>query len=375
MATIELDDNIREIVRIETEFDQQLQIEMLRQRVRRDAKRMLEEEERAGAAVMAIDDTPIMAYDPLPRAIPELIPGLLPESGLAGIIGETECGKTGVSLELASCLLTGEPLWGQIIPTRTLEKVVYILGEHTVATLQGLYHRLQLPHSGLLQVVGPEHLHPYKALVSAGIAQHVAIDRMLKWTEGANLIIFDPLAGFAQGEKIENDNSAMRTLMDTLSLVAQKQNAACLVLHHMGKSLQDPHTGREIRRETYAARGATAIEDALTHCYYLRKKTLTSGKDGIEKLELEIRKFKGIPTHDSFQLERNGDTKRNTLVNPTSKAGKDTVSREERAKFYQLVQNLREANPKFSHDTCVDLIAAAHNIAKSTVRRWEGGSD
>lgn len=359
---------------INDQYQQQLALEMFKMRIRRDAKKYLEEEEIAGA-VQTMDHKPIRVYDPLPNDTPELIPGILPESGMLGIIGEVETGKSTCALEIASSLLTGEPLWGAIQPNRTIRKVTYILGEHTAVTLQGLYHRLQLPHKGDFQIIGPDLLHPYKALVIGGIAQQAAIDRMLQWTEGANLVVFDPLAAFGQGEKVENDNAAMRTLMDTLSLIAQKQKAACLVLHHMGKASMG-QDGREYRRESYASRGATAIEDSLTHCFYLRRKTLIAGKDGIERYELSVRKFKGLTTHDTFVLERDGTTKRNHLVNEAIKrSGRDSASREEKARFWQQVMNLQERKPKLDWDTCIEMVAAAHGLAIATVKRWEGGSE
>jgi RecA-family ATPase len=356
-------------------YQKYLAEELFKLRIRRDARKNLESEELALASETNMAFKPTLVYDALPNEIPELIPGILPESGTLGIVGETDTGKSLIALEIASSLLTGEKLWGAITPNRTIKHVVYILGEHTAATLQGLYHRTGLPHSGDFRIVDPSQLHPYKALVIGGVAQPVAIDRMMKLTEGADLIVFDPLAGFGQGEKMENDNSGMRTLMDTLSLIAQKNTSACMVLHHMGKATMG-QDGREYKRENYASRGATSIEDSLTHCFYLRKKTLIAGKDGMEKYELSVRKFKGVVKNDVFVLERDADTKRNTLINAADKrAGKDSTSREERARFWVQVTNLQERKPKLDWDTCIEMVAAAHGLAMATVKRWEGGSE
>lgn len=365
-----------ELITLDEQYAALLAAEMMKLRIRRDAKQGLDAEEIAAGSRNMNNFKPVLVSEHTPKEVPELIPGILPESGMLGIIGETDTGKSLIALEIVHSLLTGEKLWDVITPNRTLDKVVYILGEHTLDTIYGLYNRMKLPlDNAKLGIVSPEMLHPHKALVVSGVAQPVAIDCMLKWTEGANLIVFDPLAGFGQGEKSENDNSGMRTLMDSLSLIAQKQNAACLVLHHMGKATMG-QDGREYRRESYASRGATAVEDALTHCFYLRKRTLVAGKDGNEKYELSVRKFKGITTADSFVLDRDGTTKRNRLINAADKkVGKDSVSREERAAFYRQVANLQDARPKMDYDTVVELVAAAHGISKATLKRWEGSGE
>jgi RecA-family ATPase len=357
-----------------SKFHQQsIATELFKLKVRRDARRMLEAEE-IQAQGGSFESVARLVYEPLPEASPELIPGILPESGTAAIVGETDTGKSLIALEMASSLLTGQPLWGEIVPNRTIERVVYVLGEHTCVTLQGLFHRTQLPHQGDFKLIGPEHLHPYKAIVIAGVAQPIAIDRLVRWTEGANLIVFDPLAGFVQGLNSEQDNSAMRTLIDSMSYVADKNKSACMILSHMGKPRIDDQGG-EIRRTSYAMRGASAQEDALTHVFYLRRQTLVKQQGAQERFELSVRKFKGSPSNESCVLERDPVTKRNTLINglaaAKNKVGRDGVSREERAAFYAQVNNLRSEKPDFKYETCLEIVAASHKIPMATVKRWE----
>lgn len=172
---------------------QQLEASLFKERIRREVKRLIEDEERS-QNVSENEMAPIKIYDPLPTDSPELIPGLMPEYGSMAIIGETNTGKSLIAIEMASSLLTGSPLWGSISPNRTIQKVSYVLGEHTCSTLQGLYHRTGLPHAGNFELIGPEHLHPYKALVVAGVQQQIAVDRLCKLVEGSQLIVFDPLA-------------------------------------------------------------------------------------------------------------------------------------------------------------------------------------
>ena len=353
-------------------FRDKVAAEIFNLRVRRDAKRTVEQEEREMAAAAVTGEMP-MVYDPLPQELPELIPGLLPESGTAAIVGETETGKTCVSLEICSSLLTGEPLWGAIRPNRTISKVVYVLGEHTVETVQGLYHRMQLPHAGEFRVIGPEQLHPYKAMVIGGVQQPLAVERMIKWTEGAGLVVFDPIAGFVQGTNAENDNVAMRTLIDTLSLVAQRNNAACLVLAHTGKPTisQD---GNEVRRTTYATRGASGQEDAMTHVFYLRRAIqVKQQQDPGERYDIILRKFKGRPTSDVMRLMRDPETKRNTLINAKPVRGA-YPGREEMEEYRRRIQRMLESNPQMEWDTIVKLIADGDGLPVETLKRWLTGA-
>lgn len=349
-------------------YHDKMGVEIFNQRIRRDAKRQLEQEDRDVAAEGFSGEMRLM-YDPLPTDVPELIPGLLPESGITGIIGETETGKTTLSLEIGASLLTGEPLWGSLVPIRTVDKVVYILGEHTASTAQGLYHRLKLPHSGKFHLIDPPMLHPYKALVIGGVQQQIAIDRLLKWSEGAGLIVFDPLGGFAQGLSTENDSSSMRTLIDSMSLIAQKTGAACIINAHQGKPRMD-ETGVEIRRTTYAARGSSAIEDAMTHIFYLRRAMQVKQQSTHEeRYDLSIRKFKGNPSSDVFKLSRDPETKRNTLINAkTSKSNYPT--RDEVQEYRRKIQRILENNPGFEPDTALKMISDSEGLPMATLERW-----
>lgn len=353
-------------------FDQQLRAELFKLKIRRDAKRLLEDQERA-SSMAEFDGTPKLVYDPLPLATPELIPGLLPEYGTAAIIGETNTGKSLIALEIASALLTGEQLWEGIKPNRTIEKVMYVLGEHTPETLQGLYHRTQLPHSGQFNLIGPEQLHPYKALVIGGVQQQIAVDRLCKWCEGSQLIVFDPLAGFVQGMAAENDNATMRTLIDSMTLIASKVGAMSLILHHAGKPKMD-ETGQEVRRTSYASRGASSIEDALTHVFYLRKSISVKQAGNVEKFDLAVRKFKGNPSSEVFKLERDPDTKRNRLLSakPIAKEG---PTMEEKIELSAKVQRILENNKGFNVNTAIKMVADMEGYSETTMRRWIGATE
>jgi RecA-family ATPase len=346
-------------------WSDQLEASLFKERIRREVKKLIEDEERDALATEPVE--PVRIYDPLPTDVPELIPGILPESGTLGIVGETNTGKSLIALEIASTLLTGEPLWGHIRPSRTINKVTYVLGEHTCATIQGLYHRTELPHSGDFFLVGPEQLHPYKALVIGGVAQQMAIDRLCKWAEGSGLVVFDPLAGFVQGNGAENDNATMRTLVDAMSLIATKSGAACLILSHMGKPALDVASGQEVRRTSYASRGATAVEDAMTHIFYLRRAMSVKQSGGDEKFDLQLRKFKGNPANEKFVLRRDPITVRHSLQEAKRTKG---VSMDDKLALRAKVHRVLADNPKFSNETAINLVASMEGTSAETIARW-----
>lgn len=349
-------------------FADALQSEIFKLKVRRDARIAVEQEE-VVTATGDVDDAIKYIYDPLPTETPYLIPGLIPESGASAIVGETNTGKTAVALEIGASLLSGKPLWGHITPSHTVERVVYVLGEHTCEVPQGLYQTMGLPPDGDFRLIGPERLHPHKALVINGQQQLLAVERMLHLTEGAGLIVFDPLAGFVQGNGAENDNSSMRTLIDSMTLIASRHKAALLLLAHAGKPRMDEQ-GQEIRRTVYATRGASAVEDALTTIFYLRKATLVKQQrgEGGEMFELLARKRKGISDSDVFKLQRNPETIRHILTNPQARLNVPTL--EEKLMLAAKVQRLLESNSKMDTDTAIGLVAQMEDMPKSKAERW-----
>jgi hypothetical protein len=347
-------------------FQDTLETELVRQLARKEAHNTLDRMALEGS-YKALEHEHRMIYDPLPAEAPELIPGILPVSGNSAIVGMTNTGKSLLALEICSSLLSGQPLWGAIQPNKTLKRIVYILGEHTCETIQGLYHRTQLPKEGDFRLIGPEHLHPYKALVIGGVAQQTAIDRLVKWTAGAELIVFDPLAGFIQGLGAEQDNAAMRTLIDSIGYIATANGAACLILSHMGKPRMDDQ-GNESIRTSYAMRGASAQEDALTHVFYLTKQLSIKERQSTELFNLISRKVKGVETSKVYTLERDPTTVRNTLIGDRKTRAYPTVA--DKMALVGKISNLRAAKPNYNEDTLLECVAATEGLTPTTIRRW-----
>ena len=247
-------------------FKDRVQAELFRMATQEEAERLYALQR---AKVVPIP-TPVKPEDVLPKAVPELLKGILLASGATGIIGEKETGKSLTALEIQYSLLTGTPLWGDIKPVKGVSRTVHFLAEHTSQTLQELYQRTKMPSTGGINIYGPELLGPYKLLVSNGTRREQAIGRYKKMAEGAGLIVFDPMAAFIQGEAAENDNNPMRNLIDTMIEIAESAGAACLVLGHQGKP-KFTSEGHKIQKNAYATRGASGTEDALTAVHYLER--------------------------------------------------------------------------------------------------------
>ena len=251
----------------------------------------------------------VLADGPMPPEPPELLSGILLTYGATGIIGMKETGKSLCALEIQHSLLTGEKLWGSIKPAKVLDKTVHFLAEHASPVLQGLYRRTELSNTGRLKIFGPEHLGPMKLLVSNGTRREEAVSFYKRLAEGAGLVVFDPLASFIQGQSSENDNAPMRSLIDSMIEISTSTGAACLVLGHQGKP--QFFQGKQMKRSSYATRGASATEDALTAVHYLDKQAGVT-IDGCPVYELRPIHFKGSKAA-TFHLLRDPRTCRHTL--------------------------------------------------------------
>lgn len=296
-------------VRGDTAFEQAVEMEKFRLRVRAEAVRQVREDLTRQVEI----PTGHLIDDPLPAAPTELVPGVLLADGATGIIGQKETGKSLVALEIQYSLLTGEPLWGALAPAGRLDTTIHFLAEHASTVLMGLYRRVGFAPTRRLRLFGPEDLGPMKLLVSRGRLREEAVRcyETIVRDAGAGLVVFDPLASFIQGDDAENDNASMRTLIDAMIGIARAARAACLILGHQGKPSY-LSGGREARKPRYATRGASSAEDAMTAVHYLSHRTGET-HNGQATYELRPVHFKGVK-HKPFLLVRDRTTCRHTLL-------------------------------------------------------------
>lgn len=199
-----------------------------------------------------------------------LIPQFLPNHGYFQITGETDVGKSLISLEIAYSLVTGAPLWGQFQPEVTLPQITYFLGEHGEVDLKQKWQLLGFtipPHT--VKVIEAN-----MPIVSRGVVSQDAITFYTIKAEGSRFIFFDPIAAYLDGPDAENDNVAMRGLTNAFREIGRKVGAQVCGNHHFGKPHYDEKARGFVHREKYAGRGASAIEDATTVGWYLTEDTL-----------------------------------------------------------------------------------------------------
>lgn len=311
--------------------------------------------------IPTLEEVGVRLNGPISNGPPDILPGLLPRQGQLVIAGQTNVGKSLISLEVISSLTTGDTLWGQLVPTMQARKVLYILGEHYVEVIQRMLLKTQLTIPDNVYIIGPEQLKYDKWLVTQGRPNLVAIQKFCKWAEGVDLIVFDPFSSFVCGVDVENDNVTMRLVLDTMSLIAQSTGASCLVLAHQGKPMMDKF-GDEQTRKTYAIRGASGIEDAATNIFYMNK-TEGTGSTPMT-FELICRKYKGDGR--DFRLLRNSETLTHHIVASQQEAVSELKTIDTRAE----IARLQAHNPDFSYRTSTRIIAAVHGVAEETVKRW-----
>lgn len=306
---------------------------------------------------------------PIPAGPVDIIPGLLPRQGQLVLAGETNIGKSLIALEICSSLVTGEPLWGSLVPTLRARKILYVLGEHYVEVIQRLWQYTKLPMTDNVWLMGPEQLGYDKWLVAQGRPNMVAVDKFKKWADGVDLIVFDPFSAFVTGVDAENDNIQMRLVLDTMSLIAQTVGASCLVLAHQGKPQMD-RTGTEHKRKSYAIRGASAIEDAATNIFYMGSASADSlaGHNlptGVKVFDIICRKFKGLAP-DKYTLMRNAET----LVH--TKLGNRPFVEVQSIDAVAIMKRLQVTFPNSTATECVRMISTIKNISERTIWRYLG---
>lgn len=315
--------------------------------------------------IPALEEIAIRLTDDIEEGPADLIPGLIPTQGACIIAGETNIGKSLLALEAVSSLSMGTKLWGELQPTRKVKKVLYVLGEHVDETIQRLALFTQLPYSPEVFLLGPQAMGYDRWLVSGGKPNIHSLNKFKKWAEGVDLIVWDPLSSFISGSDVENDNIGMRLVIDSMSLIAQTANAACIILAHMGKPQLDQQ-GREHSRKTYAIRGASAIEDAATNIFYLSRASGESeaaqkAADGLI-FSLSCRKYKGLAPPE-YRLLRSPGTLTHTLL------GNRPFVEVKRIATQGKMGLLGAHLPELQRDTCIRILAALQGCSERTILR------
>jgi RecA-family ATPase len=317
------------------------------------------------APVPALDEFATRLIAPVEDGPADAIPGLLPQRGQLVIAGETNIGKSLVALEIISTLVTGRPLWGELEPTLTAKRVLYVLGEHYNEVIQRLWHVTKLPMTDQVFLLGPDQLVYDKWLVAQGKENVQAVAKFQKWVDGVDLVVFDPLSAFISGIDAENDNIQMRLVLDTMSRIAHTAGASSIILAHQGKPQMDAQ-GKEHRRKSYAVRGASAIEDAATNIFYMGQ---AEGESAAAQrvaegriLDLSMRKYKG-DAPERYRLLRDPSTLTHTLL------GNRPFVEVRKIDTQAKVARVQAQFPDLPHSHILRLAAAWQGVSEDTIRR------
>lgn len=242
---------------------------------------------------------------PVPGDPTPLFAHFMPRHGYFQITGETDVGKTLVVLEIGHSLLTGQPLWGSLQPATGVTHITHIIGEHGETDVHEKWDLLglEVPSKSYRLIYEPS-----LPLIQRGMLDPSARAQYEHWVKGSQVVIFDPLSAFILGSEIENDNVAMRALVNQINLIGRSCGAKAIATHHFGKPRFDPQ-GRKLPHENrYMGRGASGIEDATTVGWYMAE----SSRDNLQGFDLIPNKRKGDFPNRIF-LTRDPDTLRHTL--------------------------------------------------------------
>jgi hypothetical protein len=255
---------------------------------------------------MALKTVDLMDAPPPPKASDYLIYPWLQPGRLTLMVGATETGKTTLTVEMLAACAKGELLFGRY-PTKRIHSVLYLHAEHSIYTVQEIAQkRGDIPHD-LVTVI-----HEFGGYGSAMIQdQRPNIALLREIGEVADrikpsLIIAEPISAFLASS--ENDNKEARMLIQILTSLGAKYNAAVLTHHHFGKSSFDPEHQRPQGIPTGESRGAMAFEDAAERILYLKRDA--------SHIKIETPKPKGYPVA-TIHLKRDEDTLKFSLFTDT----------------------------------------------------------
>jgi RecA-family ATPase len=183
---------------------------------------------------------------------PILINGVLPAGGGMIIGGESEVGKSLMRVEWSVLLAGGLPIYGMKTPNA--QTVLVFQTENTMKQEQFRTRKI-------MQGYGIESCHDrifyarsYRkpSLLDTKFLDHA--EQQIRECK-ATVVWYDPLVSFHN--RNENDNVAMRNVLDAITYMNRKTGAASIVIHQFW---QPGKKGDEIPLR-YRLRGASAIRD------------------------------------------------------------------------------------------------------------------
>jgi hypothetical protein len=226
-----------------------LEAEVAQQRLRRDARRTLDNEDATAAfrvppSRFSLIEELQVADDPAVYTIDQL----LPTNGNVLLAAGFKAGKTTLISHLAACLADGKPFFDNhpvIVPDGRIAIFNYEVGE---SQYRQWLRDIDIAATPLVSVL---HLRGYRLPL---LSPHVE-DWTVRWLAERDIRVWivDPFARAATGIN-ENDNTEVGRFLDTLDVIKERAGVTELIL--------STHTGRqEFEEGQERARGATRLDD------------------------------------------------------------------------------------------------------------------
>ncbi|MDO8775985.1 MAG: AAA family ATPase [Burkholderiaceae bacterium] len=236
---------------------------------------------RANAFAERLNIEHILTTSPPPQD--QVLPGLL--AGTAGLmVGPGGVGKTMFELQIALAIASGESVCGGLFESQSQGavmahapgKVVLVLAEESVGVVWHRLHAIVATLAGNARMrctqcspaelleLWSQNLHIYTLdgqaptqLMDGGYASTQAVSDLTKVSEGARLVMLDPLRQFHSCD--ENDSAAMTSLTHILREIAFDSGAAVTATHHTNRASSNQGMGDTAG----ASRGSTALTDGV----------------------------------------------------------------------------------------------------------------
>lgn len=189
------------------------------------------------------------------KSPPVLINGVLPGEGGMLLAGESEIGKSLMRAEWSVLLACGLSVYGMVTPNA--QTVIVFQTENSLSTEKERIQRLMAGH-GIESVHNRIHyarLTWERSLLNKSFRENAT--EQIKGV-GASLCFWDPLISFLPSNVSENNNVAMRAVLDNISYINRLCNCAAIVIDHFGQPSSDPKAEIPLK---YRIRGASAKRD------------------------------------------------------------------------------------------------------------------
>jgi hypothetical protein len=217
--------------------------------------------------------------------------GILPKGGCLIIAGESGVGKSLITIEWSIMLAAGLNLYEDHLLIPQPRSSIIFQSENIPRFVQ---QRLRMMIKGIPLNSAPNNIFMNEEqILGFDINDDQCFEKIIAAVNqrGAEVIFIDPLQSFHHVN--ENDNVAMRGVLDRFSRVGRETSAAVIIVHHFTKH-------NEKRGAEYRLRGATSIRDWTDTLITLERQN----NEGKQLLSLNFSKVRYGSERRPITLER-----------------------------------------------------------------------